>query len=107
MFVAIAYQYNIQYCIGYFITDNASNNGICIEFLGDDFDFNHIVQRVHCVGHVLNLVAKAIMINGGSCNKPDKNMFEQQLESLARDEHKQLAQWRRRGPVGKLYNIVV
>jgi len=106
-FAAIVYQYNIQDRVGYFTTDNASNNDTCMEFLGDEFDFNHVVRRVRCVGHVLNLVAKAIMIGGGSRNEPDMDVFEQQLESLARDEREQLAQWRRRGPVGKLHNIVV
>ena len=78
-----------------------------MEFLGDEFDFNHVVRRVRCVGHVLNLVAKAIMIGSGSRNEPDMDVFEQQLESLAKDEREQVAQWRRRGPVGKLHNIVV
>lgn len=32
-FVAIAHQYNIQDRIGYFTTDNASNNDTCMEYL--------------------------------------------------------------------------
>lgn len=106
-FVVIAYQYNIQDRIGYFTTDNASNNDTCIEYLAAEFDFDHTARRVRCAGYVLNLVAKAIMIGGGSGHEPDIDVFEQQLESLARDEREQLAQWRRRGPVGKLHNIVV
>lgn len=75
-FAAIAYQYNIQDRIGYFTTDNASNNDTCMEFLGAEFDFDHVARRVRCVGHVLNLVAKAIMIGGGSGNEPDMDVFE-------------------------------
>jgi hypothetical protein len=47
-------------------------------FLGDEFDFDHAVRRVRCVGHVLNLVAKAIMIGGGSRNEPDMDQACQQ-----------------------------
>lgn len=64
-FAAIAYQYNIQDRIEYFITDNASNNDTCVEFLGAEFVFGHVARRVRCVGHALNSVAKAIMIGGG------------------------------------------
>lgn len=78
-----------------------------MEYLAAKFDFDHTAGRVRCVGHVLNLVAKAIMIGGGSGIKPDIDVFEQQLQSLARDEREQLARWRRRGPVRKLHNIVV
>lgn len=105
-FVSIACQYNLQDRIGYFTTDNASNNDTCMEFLGAEFGFDHISRRVRCAGHILNLVAKAIMIGGGSNNEPDMDVFEQQLETLAKDEREQLAQWRKRGPVGKLHNII-
>jgi hypothetical protein len=77
-FAAIVYQYNIQDRVGYFTTDNASNNDTCMIFLGDEFDFDHAVRRVRCVGHVLNLVAKAIMIGGGSRNEPDMDQACQQ-----------------------------
>jgi hypothetical protein len=106
-FAVIAYQYNIQDRIEYFTTDNTGNNDTCMEFLGDKFDFDHVARQVRRVGHVLNLVAKAVMIGGGPRNEPYMDVFEQQLESLARDEREQLAQWRRRGPVGKLHNIVM
>ena len=53
-FAAIVHQYNIQDRVGYFTTDNASNNDTCMEFLGDKFDFTHVVRRVRCVGHVLD-----------------------------------------------------
>jgi len=71
-----------------------------MECLGDEFDFDHAVRRVRCVGHVLNLVAKAIMIGGGSRNEPDKDVFEQQLESLARDKREELAQCGGVAPLG-------
>jgi hypothetical protein len=103
-FAAIAYQYNIQDRIGYFTTDNASNNDTCMELLNAEFDFDHVARRVRCVGHITNLVAKAIMIGGGSGNEPDMEVFEQHLESLAREEREQLAQWRRRGPVGNRHD---
>lgn len=78
-----------------------------MEYLATEFDFDHTARRVRCVGHVLNLVAKAIMIGGRSGNEPDMDVFKQQLESLARDEREQLAQWRKRGPIGNLHKIVV
>lgn len=39
-FAALVYQYNVQNRIGYFTMDNASNNDMCMELLGDEFDFD-------------------------------------------------------------------
>jgi hypothetical protein len=79
--------------------------GVVTELLATALGLVHFSFDMWTSGN--SLVAKAVMIGGGSCSEPYMDVFEQQLESLARDEREQLAQWRRRGPVGKLHNIVV
>lgn len=74
-----------------------------MEWLAADFGFNHRHRRVRCVGHVINLVVKAIMIGTGD----PVDIFEQELDTMAREEREQLIHWRRCGPVGKLHNIIV
>lgn len=101
---AIIGWWHLEKFIGYFTTDNASNNDTCMEWLGLEFGFDGVKRRVRCVGHIINLVAKAVMI--GSSNK-DLEVFEQEMELEAKEERQQLLLWRKRGPVGKLHNIVV
>ena len=48
-----------------------------MEHLAAEFDFDYTARRVRCVGHILKLVAKAIMIGRGSGNEPDMDVFEQ------------------------------
>lgn len=100
---AVIAHWNIQDSIGYFTADNASNNDTCLEWLAAEFGFDAQKRRVRCVGHILNLVAKAVMVGGGE----SLEAFEQELGSSARDDREALLLWRRRGPVGKLHNIVV
>ena len=57
--------------------------------------------RVRCIGHIINLVVKALLFG------KDAEAFEESLirgELLARAAHDM---WMKKGPVGKAYNFVV
>ena len=87
--------------IGYFILDNAPNNDTAMNTLGERFGFCSMERRGRCFGHVINLVVKAILFG------KDVDAFEERLghgEVSATTEHEL---WRKKGPVGKLHNLVV
>ncbi|KAJ0134726.1 Fumarylacetoacetase [Fusarium oxysporum f. sp. albedinis] len=87
--------------IGYFTLDNAQNNDTAMDTIGERFKFHGKERRGRCFGHVINLVVKAILFG------KDADAFESRLghgDLLATAE---LELWRKRGPVGKLHNLVV
>jgi len=92
-------EFDIGNKLGYFITDNASNNTTCLQFLGEEFNFSAPERHVRCAGHVLNLVAKAILFGS------NVDAFESELQALSLEEQ-ELGRWRRKGPTGKLHNVV-
>ena len=64
-----------------------------------EFDFTGPERHVRCAGHILNLVAKAILFGS------DVNAFESELQDLSFVEQ-ELGKWRKKGPTGKLHNVV-
>ncbi|KJZ69742.1 hypothetical protein HIM_10853 [Hirsutella minnesotensis 3608] len=87
--------------MGYFTLDNAPNNDTAMDTIGERFGFSSKERRGRCFGHVINLVVKAILFG------KDVDAFESRLrhgDVLATTEHEL---WRKRGPVGKLHNLVV
>lgn len=59
-------EYELGHKVGWFVTDNASNNNICCDAVTKHF-FPHFTERqrkarrLRCLGHVLNLAAKAFL----------------------------------------------
>jgi hypothetical protein len=108
LFWTVAQQFKIEGNIGYFTLDNASNNdtamkciGAKLQLLGIEFD--PVKRRLRCLGHIINLVVKAFLWGD------DPETFEREVDSLADQEHydAELLLWWKRGPLGKLHNIVV
>jgi hypothetical protein len=52
------------------------------------------------IGHVINLVAYKVLFGS------DIESFEHKLKHAVTAEAVKLAAWRRKGPIGKLYNII-
>lgn len=92
-------EFDVQDKLGYFITDNAYNNGSCLETLGNEFGFQYKRRWVRCSGHILNLAAQQVLFGAGA------GSFEAEVENVKAEEA-ELALWRKRGPIGKLHNIV-
>ncbi|RYP07091.1 hypothetical protein DL764_002723 [Monosporascus ibericus] len=93
--------YGIREKIGYFTLDNAKNNDTAMEVIGGKLGFNGAYRRGRCVGHTLNLSAKALLFGH------DIEAFEACIygeEALTTAEHEL---WHKKGPVGKLHNLVV
>ncbi|KAI8411233.1 hypothetical protein FOFC_07827 [Fusarium oxysporum] len=87
--------------IGYFTLDNAENNDTAMEVIGAELGFDGRLRRGRCISHTINLSAKALLFGKNA------NAFEQQLSGAEALSDTEYAQWRKKGPVGKLHNIVV
>ena len=103
--VAVVKAYEITDRVGYFVLDNAGSNDTCvsatIEQIGIRDTKEH--RRLRCLGHVLNLSAKAILFG----DNPE--VFEKDIvtAALLKDEKAALRHWRNKGALGKLHNVVV
>ncbi|KAH8715445.1 putative AC9 transposase [Beauveria bassiana] len=93
--------YEIQDKIGYFTLDNAESNDKAMEVIGGELGFVGSTRRGRCFGHSLNLSAKALLFGH------NVEAFEEQLSGAAPLSEAEHSLWRRKGPVGKLHNLVV
>ena len=109
-FWKVANNFNLTNKIGYFTLDNASNNGSALMetasfLLNINIVFNPIKRRLRCFGHVINLVVKSFLWG------IDIEAFQQELtqhkEEDSDQDLKEIAEWRKRGPMGKLHNICI
>jgi hypothetical protein len=91
--------------LGFFIADNASVNDVAIRLilahLRPDLK-NPDSRRVRCLGHIINLVAKAFLFG------KDADAFEE--DSQTKKERSKLEAvrelWRKKGPLGKFHNTI-
>jgi len=60
-----------------------------------------IKQRLHCIGHILNLACKAFLF------VTDDENLEEDDNSILKATLKEIEEWRKKGPLGKLHNFVV
>jgi hypothetical protein len=72
-----------------------------MEIIGGELGFVGKTRRGRCFGHTLNLSAKSILFG----HKADA--FERQLSGQAPLSEAEHLLWQKRGPVGKLHNVVV
>ena len=102
--VAVVGDYEIESRLGYFVLDNADTNDTCVAAVLGTIrpDLQPKEGRLRCLGHIINLAAKALLFG------TDAEAFELEVlgaEALE-EEIKELDLWRRKGPVGKLHNVV-
>jgi hypothetical protein len=105
---SVVEDFRLQRRLGYFTLDNATSNdtamatiGQKLEDLGIDFDPKE--RRLRCFGHILNLAAKAFLWS------EDPLMLDDAVLEADTDddtELQRLQDWRKRGPLGKLYNCI-
>ena len=57
----ILIEYSIDDKIGYFALDNARNMDSAMDQLREQFGFNGRSRRARCLGHIINLVCKALL----------------------------------------------
>ena len=120
--LAAVRSYSIGSNIGYFIADSATNNDKAIRYLQDDLAVDVKAQRLRCAAHIINLVCSAILLGADtdcikdacSTNTSSNDALLdatdatiEQFEQDARSDQKALTAWRKKGPVGKLHNLVI
>ena len=93
--------------LGTGMSDNVTTNDTCLQSLFPRYDLmmqegDITARRMRCFGHILNLVAKAFLYG------EDSDAFELQDDfyELHNQYDQALQHWRRKGPIGKLHNIV-
>lgn len=101
-------EFQIGSRLGYFVTGRATKNDTCIETLCEQFlpltDPRH--RRLRCLGHVINLVAKAFLFSNKT--EASESAVKDLTLKTTDEKHFQelLKHWRQRGHVGKLHNMV-
>jgi hypothetical protein len=87
--------------IGWFVLDNARSNDTCVAEILKALGIDDTVERrrLRCLGHIINLAAKAFLFG------PDPNDVEKEIKKTE-DRDKKQELWRKRGPIGKLHNVV-
>lgn len=102
--IQIIQKYGFKKWLGYFILDNAISHNTCVEAILQKFwpDFIKKKRRLWCIGHIINIAAQAFLYSN---NREPFTAKVYGARSLA-DVKKQLNIWRKKGPIGKLYNIV-
>lgn len=108
LLIEIIREFGFEDRLGYFVTDNAESNDVCIDFilkeLMPDLSSNQrSYRRLRCWGHILNLCANAYLWG----NDPESFEAEVLVNSVLAREQAELLSWRKKGPVGKLHNLVV
>ena len=91
--------YNIQSRLGYFMMDNASSNDRCVSVLSEKYPTLSAESRLRCIGHILNIIVKALLFGIGVSS------LERQLCGASSDEQFEI--WRKHSFIGKLHNICV
>ena len=97
--------YGTEPFVGMFNIDNAFNNDTALAALAEQLgaggfpSFGPVSARLRCFGHVLNLAVKAILWGA------DIEAFGVDMNA-AQDELAELLEWRKKGPMGKLHNIL-
>ena len=97
-------EFEINERLGYFVLDNAESNDTCIEHLllkiAPQLQKKH--RRLRCMGHILNLACQALLFG----DVPEQHQANVHLVRALQDEQRELNIWRKKGPIGKLHNVV-
>jgi hypothetical protein len=101
-------EYEIIRNLGYFIIDNAPNNNIIIKELSltlrREFNLKYepVYHRIRCQGHVINLAVKLFLF------VIDKEVLDKDTKTnIYNITVREIKNWRKKGPLRKLYNFVV
>ncbi|KAM3485828.1 hypothetical protein MY3957_009886, partial [Beauveria namnaoensis] len=92
-------QYGIGDKLGSFVMDNAGDNGKCLEALQRSFrSIDPEADRIRCIGHVINLVVRALLFGEGV------SAWEKKLIEASEEGRVTLRSLK--GVIGKLHNLV-
>lgn len=106
--ISVIKDYGLEDNIGYFVTDNATNNDTAIDAVLSKL-CPHLTKkqkkarRLRCLGHVINLSAKAFLYG----KEVEEFIISAELSKATSDTQKELELWRKRGPISKLHNLII
>ena len=109
LLITVIREYQITTRIAFFMADSASNNDLALHHLKADIPLEPSKQRLRCVCHIINLVCKAILYGVDVDCVDDESSKLGQFEKVlhSKDEMEKLLAWRKKGPIGKLHNLVI
>jgi hypothetical protein len=96
-------EYGIASKVGYFMMDNAANMNTMIDKVSDELEhefdvfYDPLPHRLRCVGHIINLAVMEFLIG----KRPPTT------DPYHGPSNEEVEQWRARGAIGKLHNIVI
>jgi len=99
-------QYGLRHTVDYITTDNATNNDTAIYELAKLFSninvaFDPVSVRMHCFGHVINIVVKAFLRSqNADAVVQELGAFDDDVDTTQK-----LQLSRKRGRLGHLHNI--
>lgn len=108
--VEVVESYGFTYKLGVFVGDNAETNDVAwretLRQLHPERD--PVTSRSRCLGHIINLAAKAFLF--GKNTEAFDAVTDLVNDSTPQESDimkKAQAEWRKKGPIGKLHNIVI
>ena len=93
--------------IGYFVSDNVGSNDLAVDAFCKELKLKNSKTRcLRCLGHVINLAAKAFLF-GKEEKCFDFEVSELRKMKLAECQALELLVfWRKKGPIRKLHNLI-
>lgn len=103
--IPVLQSYNLTSNLGFFIGDNVASNDVAVRCIlhsirPDIKDPES--RRVRCLGHIINLVAKAFLFGNDEESLEAEGMTKTQIQQLLNVRK----EWLTSGPYGKFHNTV-
>lgn len=109
--IPILQEYKIVDRLGVFVTDNAKSNDTAIRAILRQLrpDLQLKARRSRCLGHIINLVAKAFLFGTNvKAFETATNVIDKDTASINSETIKKAQKaWRDQGAIGKLHNLVI
>jgi len=80
--------------------DNATNNNTAITAIVKEFDFNLIKRQLRCLGYIINIITYYLLYGY------NLDLFKVK-DIVPKDIKARLQIWRKRGLIGKAYNLII
>lgn len=108
--IPVLKEYEVAPRLGVFIADNADSNDTAIRSILAQIrpDLDHVSRRARCLGHIINLAAKAFLF--GSDTEAFESIVKQVTDDTPFDSKtmkEAQAAWRKKGAIGRFHNLTV
>ena len=122
VFLEVIQEAGLRDKLGMFTMDNHTSNDKMLRHISEEIEnFDPILRRVRCYGHILNLTVQAFLFGSSRQSGEDRENEEDAIDQAIREvsqlsrnsnldtqDRQELArEWRRLGSLGKLHSINV